>query len=84
MSDAVLDQVRSMVADIFNCKLDQVTPASSSESIEGWDSLHHLNLVIALEEQFGISIDPWQALAQGVITCELKTSPLESLTGSSS
>jgi acyl carrier protein len=61
MSDAVLDQVRSMVADVFNCRVDQVTPQSSSETIEGWDSLHHLNLVLALEERFGISIDPWQA-----------------------
>lgn len=61
MSDAVLDQVRSMVADVFNCRVDQVTPQSSAETIEGWDSLHHLNLVLALEERFGISIDPWQA-----------------------
>ena len=61
MSDALLDQVRAMVADVFNCSVAKVSAESSPETIEGWDSLHHLNLVLALEERFGMSIDPWQA-----------------------
>jgi acyl carrier protein len=61
MADSLLDQVRRIVADVFNCRFEQVSAESSPETIEGWDSLHHLNLVLALEQQFSVSIDPWQA-----------------------
>jgi len=29
---------------------------ASSDNIENWDSLRHLNLILALEEEFGVSI----------------------------
>jgi len=31
-----------------------VTLASSAETISSWDSLKHMNLVLALEETFGV------------------------------
>jgi acyl carrier protein len=34
----------------------EINEDSSADSIEQWDSLRHLNLVLALEEEFGISI----------------------------
>ena len=32
------------------------TNDASSDNIENWDSLRHLNLILALEEEFGVSI----------------------------
>lgn len=57
----LLGEVRGLVAEIFNCAPGQVTAESSSETIEGWDSLHHLNLILALEERYAISLDPLEA-----------------------
>jgi len=61
MADSTLNQVRQVVADVFNCRLEQVTAESSPETVENWDSLHHLNLVLALEERFRTRFDPWEA-----------------------
>jgi acyl carrier protein len=48
-----LAEVMKNVLDI-----DSVTEDDSMKTIESWDSLRHLNLIMALEEHFGISFDP--------------------------
>jgi acyl carrier protein len=53
-----LDQVRTIFSDVFQVPLDQVTPQSSPETIPTWDSLQHLNLVLALEQEFCIQFTP--------------------------
>ena len=58
MSDDCLDQIRQIVADVFNVPIENVTADSSPESIESWDSMAHLNLVLSLEQAFGVSIAP--------------------------
>ena len=46
------------VADIIRDVLDQpdVTLArdTTADSVEGWDSLNHINIVVATEQRFGI------------------------------
>ncbi|MFZ5893966.1 MAG: acyl carrier protein [Myxococcota bacterium] len=61
MSDTVLDQVRSIVADTLNCRVDQVSAESSPDTLENWDSVQHLNLVLAVESRFSMRFDPWEA-----------------------
>lgn len=53
MSD-VLEQVTAVIRDVFGDDDIVVTETSSAEDVEGWDSLMHLNVVIALEKRFGI------------------------------
>jgi acyl carrier protein len=38
--------------------MDRITPTSSPETIEAWDSTQHLNFVLALEEKFGLQLSP--------------------------
>jgi acyl carrier protein len=47
--------LRQVMADVFGLSADQITEDASIDSIEAWDSLKHLNLVLALEERFGVS-----------------------------
>ena len=58
MNTPHLDRVRRVFSDVFQVPLDQVTMQSSPETIPTWDSLQHLNLVLALEEEFRIQFTP--------------------------
>ena len=58
MSEERLEQVRKILSDVFMVDLAEVTVDSSPETIESWDSINHLNLVLSLEQEFGLSIDP--------------------------
>jgi len=51
-------QVRSIAADVFGVAEDAITPDSSTENLENWDSIQHLNFVLALEERFGFQLSP--------------------------
>lgn len=50
-------KLKQIMANIFEVGEDEITDDSSIDNIENWDSLKHINLIIAIEEQFGISID---------------------------
>jgi acyl carrier protein len=58
MIDLLFDQVRQIAADIFDVPLEQVMAESSPNTIDTWDSLQHANLVLALEQSFGLEIVP--------------------------
>ena len=58
MTASTLEQVRNIASDIFGVSADKISPESSPETIENWDSMQHLNLVLAIEEKFGVQLDP--------------------------
>jgi len=58
MTEYIFDQVRQIAANVFNVPLEKVTIKSSSTTIENWDSLQLLNLVLALEQEFGVQFEP--------------------------
>ena len=47
----------SIFSDLFEVSQDEINSDSSSDTIERWDSLGHLNLVIAIEEAFKVKVD---------------------------
>jgi len=58
MKPAVFEQVRSIAADVLEVEGRHLNADSSPETIETWDSVRHLNLVLALEESFGFEFSP--------------------------
>ncbi|MEZ5401928.1 MAG: acyl carrier protein [Bryobacteraceae bacterium] len=58
MRDATFERIRTMMADAFGATIEQMTDDASPDTIEGWDSIQHLNLVMALEEEFGVQFEP--------------------------
>jgi acyl carrier protein len=56
------DRLCQTVAGVLGVAASELTDASSPETIAAWDSLNHLNLVMALESEFGISLSPEDAL----------------------
>jgi acyl carrier protein len=63
MPQPVADRIRGVVADVFGVPSASLTDASSPDTIDGWDSLGHVNLVLALESEFAVSISPEDAIA---------------------
>ena len=61
MSDTVEERTRRLVAEVFGLPVDQVTRASSHETIEDWDSLNLLNVLMSAESEFGVTISPEEA-----------------------
>ena len=55
---STLDQLRTIASDIFSVPADKITADSSPQTIENWDSMQHLNLVLAVEEKFGVQLSP--------------------------
>ena len=43
------------MANIFDVSEFEITPDSSPDEIDGWDSLHHMKLVLSLEKEYGIT-----------------------------
>ncbi len=58
MTASVFEQVQQIAADIFTMPLEEVRLESSPDTIENWDSLQHLNLVLTLEESFALEFTP--------------------------
>jgi len=55
MNEQVLRRVSEIASDVLQA---DVTAESSPATVESWDSVHHLNLVLALEEEYGFQFLP--------------------------
>ena len=58
MSSAVFDRIRTAAADLLDVAPDRIGPETCPQDLEAWDSVMHLNLVLALEQQFEIEFSP--------------------------
>jgi acyl carrier protein len=50
----VLGEVNDVIRDVFGDDDITLTETSTAGDVDGWDSLMHLNIVIALEKRFGV------------------------------
>ena len=50
-------RIINVMSDIFNLDNTIIDENANINNIENWDSINHLNLLIALEEEFDIEID---------------------------
>ena len=56
----VREKVFKIVSDVLNIPLDVINEGSSQDTLLQWDSLQNLNLILALEEKFGIQFHEHQ------------------------
>jgi acyl carrier protein len=50
--------VQRIAADVFSVPIAGINAESSADTIETWDSLQHLNFVLAVEQEFGVQFTP--------------------------
>jgi acyl carrier protein len=55
MSEQILHRVREIAGDVLEAP---VTAESSPGTVESWDSVRHLNLILALEDEYGFQFLP--------------------------
>lgn len=58
--EAILERVRSIVAEVTEVELERVTLQSSPADFEEWDSLAQVNIVLSLEQEFNRQFSPAQ------------------------
>ncbi|MFN9546077.1 MAG: acyl carrier protein [Cyanobacteriota bacterium] len=55
-------ELRQVIADVFGEDPQTISDESSIDTIDDWTSLRHLNLVVALEERFGVQLSEEETL----------------------
>jgi acyl carrier protein len=48
------DKIKNVMALVFEMEPYQIPDSASTSTIDNWDSLNHMNLIVALEEEFNI------------------------------
>ena len=54
MENDIESKIKSVVSAVFQIPENKIDNESSPDNIKSWDSLKHMNLVVAFEEEFNI------------------------------
>ena len=73
------ERVRRIVSDVLQLPLEEVRADTSPDTVESWDSIQHLNLVLALEQEFGAQFDPDEI--EELLSVELMVALIEEKVG---
>jgi acyl carrier protein len=55
--EEVYRNLNEVFQDVFDDESITVNDATTANDIEDWDSLEHINLVVAVEQKFGIKFN---------------------------
>lgn len=55
--EKIFEQLDEVFQDVFDDETIHVTAQTTAKDIEDWDSLEHINLVVAIENHFGIKFN---------------------------
>ncbi len=53
-NEAMLERVRNIVAEVTEVELERVNLQSSPATLEEWDSLAQVNIILSLEQECGV------------------------------
>lgn len=55
--EEVFEKLNQVFEDVFDDEEIRVDDSTTSEDIEDWDSLEHINLIVAVEQKFGMKFN---------------------------
>ena len=73
MSD-IESRIRTVMGKVLQISPQDISPDVSRENLAAWDSLKHMNLMLALEDEFGIEFSDQEMV--GLNTLQLLVSAL--------
>lgn len=56
------EEIRELFATLLQVDAAKIDDRTSPASLERWDSLQHMILVAGFEEEFGVDLDPEEAV----------------------
>ena len=59
----VFTKLNEVFRDVFDDNDITVTDTTTADDIEDWDSLEHINLIAAVEQEFGIKFNMGQVVS---------------------
>ncbi len=62
MSDTAFQSVIEIMSGIFGIEAGSLALDSSMETVEQWDSLQHINVILDVEQRFGIVLSPEEVM----------------------
>jgi len=54
MENNMDNHIKNVMSAVFEIPIDEIDDDSSPDNVGSWDSLKHMNLIVALEEEFNI------------------------------
>lgn len=54
-------KLKSVIATVLEIEATDIDENSSMDTIEAWDSIKHMDLILSLEEEFGVSVPDEEA-----------------------
>lgn len=48
------ERLLAVMADVFACAIEEIPVDADTQTLAGWDSLRQIELMIALEDEFGL------------------------------
>ncbi len=61
--EEVFEKLNEVFRDVFDDDAIVVTDKTTADDIEEWDSLEHINLIAAVEQEFGMKFNMGQVLS---------------------
>ena len=53
----ILERLNNVFIDVFDDENIKINDATTADDIDDWDSLEHINLIVAVEQEFGIKFN---------------------------
>ena len=61
--EEVYKTLNGVFQDVFDDESIEVNDETTSDDIEDWDSLEHINLIAAVEQEFGVKFNMGQVVS---------------------
>lgn len=61
--EEVFTKLNEVFRDVFDDNDITVTDSTTADDIEDWDSLEHINLIAAVEQEFGMKFNMGQVVS---------------------
>lgn len=62
------ERVKRIMSQVFGMQVETIQDDASADTIKSWDSVRHINLVLALEEEFEIKFADEQIIE--LVSCD--------------
>ena len=56
------DKLKKMLSALLGIDEEEINMKTSQETIEGWDSLKQMNIIVAIEEEFDIQLEEEESI----------------------